>query len=128
MAHIHSGEHPVEAVPSPSGPGSVVLDIGGDTGAAVVFAPEWSAGLEIEIAQEGMPWDGTHTMIRARDVGGGQLHAGVFASMRAGRYRIRLRPDECGHRRGAAVMKLTVVGGEVTYGSLQSNPLVQLEG
>ena len=47
--------HPTiaESLPEPPGPGAVVLDIGGDIGGAVVYAPEALAGSEIEIRRAG---------------------------------------------------------------------------
>ena len=52
----------------PSGEGSVVLDIGGDRGAAIIFAPDRMAGEELEIRPVGQPWDGVHTAVRRRDL------------------------------------------------------------
>jgi hypothetical protein len=86
-----SHKEAAESIPDPSGPGTVVLDIGGEVGAAVVLAPASLEGTEIEIAGVGLPWDGTHTMIRARAVDPGVVHAGVFDTLRAGRYLVRVR-------------------------------------
>jgi hypothetical protein len=114
-----------ESIPAPSGPGTVVLDIGGEVGAAVVLAPASLEGTEIEIAGLGLPWDGTHTMIRARAVDPGVVHAGVFDTLRAGRYLVRVRGagpqavtgPEIGVE-GIGVEELEVHGGRVTYARL----------
>jgi hypothetical protein len=109
-----------ESIPAPSGPGTVVLDIGGEIGAAVVLAPASLEGTEIEIAGLGLPWDGTHTMIRARSVEPGVVHAGVFEGLRAGRYLVRVRgagpQGVTGPER--TVEELEVHGGRVTYARL----------
>jgi hypothetical protein len=101
-----------EYILGPSRSGSVLLDIGGPIGAAVVMAPDSSNGAEVEIARDGQPWHGTHTVIRARRVGSGTLHAGVFESLEAGRYRVRIRGG------GAAETHFEVRGGQVTYAEL----------
>jgi hypothetical protein len=86
----------------------VVLDIGGDRGALVVYAPESLDGLEIEIRHPDNPWDGTHTAVRQRDLPGGTCFAGVFGSLPAGAYQARLRGVGEG-----PVVALSVTGGEV---------------
>ena len=105
--HTHDHSHPPEAPHGPSGVASVVSDIGGDIGAAVVYVPETLAGLEIEIRPIGSVWDGTHTAVRERPVGSSVVYAGFFGSLPAGRYELRLKGDE---RRE---VKLAVRGGEV---------------
>ena len=76
----------VEPVPAPSGEGTVVLDIGGTRGAAVVYTPASLVGAEIEIRRAGRPWDGTHTAVRRRDLRDTAAYAGVFGSLEAGAY------------------------------------------
>ena len=101
-----------EAELGPSGEGSVVLDIGGTRGAAIVFTPQSMAGAEIEIRPADRPWDGTHTAVRRRDLGEAVAYAGVFGSLAAGPYQVRLRGgEEEGDDR--PVLDLTVVGSQV---------------
>ena len=50
--HVHAHPHAHHPLP-PSGPGTVVLDIGGSVGALVVHTPAALAGLEIELAAPG---------------------------------------------------------------------------
>jgi hypothetical protein len=76
--------------------GSVVLDIGGDLGAAIVYTPANLVGLEIEIRREGTAWDGTHVAVRARSVPGGEVYAALFPGLQQGRYEVRVRGDNRG--------------------------------
>jgi hypothetical protein len=103
----------IEPALEPSGEGSVVLDIGGTKGAAIVFAPGRLAGIEIEIRRADGPWDGTHTAIRRRDLRHAVAYAGVFGSLEAGAYQLRLRgqPDHRPHTE--MVMDLQIRGGEI---------------
>jgi hypothetical protein len=87
-------EHAVEGAHGPTGPATVMADIGGDTGAAVVYAPPRFAGREIEIRSAAGEWDGTHTAVRERHVGETVLYAGFFASLPADHSIVRLRGDE----------------------------------
>lgn len=91
--------------------GTVVLDIGGDVGAAVVVVPTSLAGVEIEIRAEGDEWAEVHTAVRERELpDGGSLQAAVFESLLAGRYHVRVRHGEP----GATTTSFTVRGGVVT--------------
>jgi hypothetical protein len=80
----------------PSTGACVLLDIGEDNGALVVYGSDLLAGEEIEIRSHGGAWSGVHTAVRARHVGGRVLHAGVFGSLPAGRYDLRIRPTSPG--------------------------------
>ena len=102
-----------EVVAEPSGEGTVVLDIGGTRGAVVVFTPGSLAGLEIEIRPAGGRWDGTHTGIRRRDLRDTVAHAGVFGSLEAGAYELRLRGLPAGQPGGGIVVDALVTGGEI---------------
>jgi hypothetical protein len=93
----------------PSERGSVLLDVGGDVGAAIVGTPASLVGSEIEIRRDGAPWDGTHVAVRARDVSGGVVHAALFYGLGEGRYEVRVRGDADGPATGLAVQ-----GGRVT--------------
>jgi hypothetical protein len=103
----------VEADLGPSGEGTVVLDIGGDRGAAVIVTPGELSGEEIEIRPVDGPWDGTHTAIRPRDLRDAVAHAGVFGSLPAGQYRLRIRRGDPVRAASEPVVDLVVVGGEV---------------
>jgi hypothetical protein len=93
----------------PSEEGSVVVDIGGDVGAAIVSTPASLVGSEIEIRPCGSSWDGTHVAVRERQVSRGELHAALFPGLKQGTYEVRLRGDDAG-----AVATFTVTGGRVS--------------
>ena len=85
-----------------STPGSVVLDIGGSAGALVVYTDGVLAGAEIEIRPCGQPWRGVHTAVRPRHVASGVRWAGVFGSLPAGRYDLRVREGPASGRGATA--------------------------
>lgn len=78
----------------PSGPGSVVLDIGPGIGALVLFTPACMLGAEIDISSEGQAAFRTHSQVRQRVSGvqpdaSGRLdvrYAAVYPSLAAGHY------------------------------------------
>lgn len=104
----------MEQLPAPSEPGSVVLDIGGDIGAAIVAAPASLAGVEIEIRPRGAIWDGTHVAVRARHLADRVMHAAVFESLPQGGYEVRVRTP--GHQGLTGTFE--VEGGRVTTAEL----------
>ena len=111
MTHQHADathHHGEEGQLGTSGPATVMADIGGDVGAAVIYTSENLGGLEIEIRRVGSEWDGTHTAIRERRLNGPTVWAAFFATLHAGRYDMRLREDT------SQSMSLEVVGGVVT--------------
>src|ERR1700722_15477253 len=97
-----------EASLPPSGEGTVVLDIGGGRGAAVLFTPASLAGRELEIRPAGAPWMGTHTGVRQRARRDGSCFAAVFGSLPAGRYQVRVRGTDSG-----PAVDLVVSGGAI---------------
>lgn len=95
-----------EAMTGPSGPGTVVLDIGGNAGALIIYAPRELDGTEIEVSARHPPGARTHAVVRERRAAGG-CHAAVYPALPAGDYTIwrdRLIP--------AGVV--TILGGAVT--------------
>jgi hypothetical protein len=93
----------------PSEEGGVVLDIGGEIGAAVVHAPATLAGFEIEIRAHGHIWDGTHVAVRERRTPEGITFAALFYGLSRGSYEVRVRGDEYG-----PTTEIEVRGGRVT--------------
>ncbi|GFJ88575.1 phospholipase [Phytohabitans rumicis] len=82
----------------PSGMGTVVLDIGGNTGALVIVTgPEWH-GHEIEISPKGQdPSVRQHVAVRDRHVADGVRYTAVFPALPAGAYVIwRNETEEAG--------------------------------
>ena len=98
----------------PSGVATVVLDIGGTRGAVIVYTPNSLSGAEIEIRRAGGPWDGTHTAVRRRDLRRTVVYAGVFGSLEAGAYQLRLRGTGVSHDQEGPLVDLTVKGSEVS--------------
>jgi hypothetical protein len=94
--------------------GSVVLDIGGDRGAAIVRTPPSLDGLELEIRRRGTAWDGTHVAVRPRRIPDGVVYAALFPELPQGDYEVRVRggvPD------GTAAT-VSVQGGRVSQAHL----------
>ena len=90
-----------ETIPAPSGIGTVLLDIGADTGALILHAPAELNGVEIEISPNGTAaGPRTHSRVRERRVGATVRHAAVYPGVRrgelhdmAGRGHARRRPS-----------------------------------
>jgi len=113
-----------EVVQGPTTGARVVLDIGGGAGALVVYAPDELADEEVEIRPHGAHWAGVHAAVRARRVGAGVLHAGLFDNLDAGLYDLRIRPVR-GDERAAwrrATVTVEVSAGVVTETSLPPTP------
>jgi hypothetical protein len=66
--------------------GSVVMEVGGDVGAIVVYTPDALAGLEIEILRRGDDDPFVHTEVRERRLREGTIYAAVFPAVPAGDY------------------------------------------
>jgi len=97
-----------ETIPAPSGIGTVLLDIGADTGALILHAPAELNGVEIEISPDGVRNAArTHSRVRERRVGSAVGHAAVYPAVPAGSYTIW---------RDAAspAATVTITGGSVT--------------
>jgi len=72
---------------APTGAGSVILDLGGSTGALVLDAPAGLHGREIEISPAGDAGARrTHALVRQRDTGAGSSYAAVYPGLAAGDY------------------------------------------
>jgi hypothetical protein len=84
--HHHHAAHSTEARLPPSTEGSVVMEVGGDVGALVVYAPDVLAGHEIELALRGDDHQFVHTEVRERRLPDGTIYAGVFPAVPAGEY------------------------------------------
>ncbi len=97
-----------EALPAPPGSGEVVLDLGGDVGAAVIYAPAGLDGEEIEYRVVGEPWAGTHTAVRERRLPGGSRWAAVIGPVGKGSYEARMKGTN-----DPRAISFEVVGGGV---------------
>jgi len=105
--------HHTEVPPGALAPGSVVIDIGGDTGAAVINMPDETIGSEVEIRPVDGIWDGTHTGIRPSGALGSFA---VFGSLSAGDYEIRIKGST------EPVQALKIMGAEVSQLTWCSEP------
>jgi hypothetical protein len=98
-----------EPAAGPSGPGTVVMEVGAGVGALILYTSADLDGAEIEISAG--PGDSgsrrTHSRVRPRHVPAGTRYAAVYPGLAAGCYTIWR--DE---RRPAATV--TVTGGQVT--------------
>ena len=98
----------VDDGPGDGPPEALVLDIGGDIGALVLYADEACLGQEIDLSPAGMSRSHhTHTMIRRRRAVNRQFIAGVYPELRAGSYTIWGLDGE-------ALADVTITGGSVT--------------
>ncbi|WP_410809692.1 phospholipase [Micromonospora sp. 067-2] len=70
----------------PSETGSVVLDLGGETGALIVYTGRDLHGKEIEISRGADRR--THSAVRERRVRDGSFHTAVYPDLPAGTYTV----------------------------------------
>ena len=78
-----------EATVGPSGLGTVVMELGADIGALILFTPADMDGIEIEISRDDDPSARrTHSQVRQRNVASVTKYAAVYPGLRAGRYTI----------------------------------------
>jgi len=96
-----------ESAAGPSGPGTVVLELGADVGALVLYAPADLDGREIDISPDSSGVRRTHSRVRPRHLPGGTRYAAVYPDLAVGTYTIWA--DE--QRRVGSV---AVTGGRVT--------------
>jgi hypothetical protein len=91
----------------PSGPGTLVLELGADVGALVLYAPADLDGLEIEISRDDLGARRTHSRVRPRHMPAGTRYAAVYPELAAGTYTIWA--GDCG-----PAGRVVVTGGRVT--------------
>jgi hypothetical protein len=96
-----------ESVAGPSGPGTVVLELGADVGALVLLTPAELDGREIEISVEDGAGRRTHSRVRPRRMPAGTRYAAVYPDLTAGQYTIWADS----HRPAGRVV---IAGGRVT--------------
>jgi hypothetical protein len=91
----------------PTSAGTVLLDLGADTGALVLYTPADLLGAEIEISPLTPGGPRTHAAVRARPVPGGTRYAVLYEGLPAGDYTLWRNHDTPGGQ-------VTIVGGQVT--------------
>jgi hypothetical protein len=104
----------LERDPGPSGNATVMVEVGATHGALVVVVPAWMCGNEIEIRRVGTPWEGVHTAIRRRDLRTSVQFAGVFGSLAAGRYQLRVKTDHSAPAAIDQIIELAVAPARIT--------------
>ena len=97
-----------EPAAGPSDPGTVIMELGADVGALVLYTPAALNGREIEISRDDDPGaPRTHSQVRPRHLATVTRYAAVYPGLRAGRYTIWR--DELSPAASA-----TITGGQVT--------------
>jgi len=99
-----------ESVAGPSGPGTVVLELGADVGALVLFTPAELDGREIEISRDSgaaPPARRTHSQVRPRHMAAGTRYAAVYPDLAAGSYTIWAESDR-------PTGRVVITGGRIT--------------
>ena len=96
-----------ESAAGPSGPGTVVLELGAGVGALIVHTPAELDGREIEISRDEQDARRTHAQVRPRHMTTGTRYAAVYPDLAAGPYTIWA--DER-HPAGRVV----ITGGRIT--------------
>ena len=91
----------------PTDPGAVMLDLGAETGALILYTPPEPAGREIEISPNVPGARRTHASVRERPWSGGCKYAAVYAGLAAGDYTIWRDHD-------TPAGTVTIAGGRVT--------------
>jgi hypothetical protein len=97
--HAHPHAHPHVAgsthapLPPPSREGSVVLDIGADTGALIIHTGPEQDGQEIEVSPVGDDARRTHAAVRPRQLVGRTVYCVVITPLPAGDYTVWRDPD-----------------------------------
>ena len=99
-----------EPAAGPSGPGTVVMELGAGIGALILYTPAAMDGEEIELSRDeagSVQSRRTHSRVRPRHMPGETRYAAVYPGLPAGRYTVWR--DE--YNPAAAV---TVTGGQVS--------------
>ena len=77
-----------EQTRGPSGPGTVVLELGAGVGALVLYTTAELDGREIEISPDEQGAHRTHSQVRPRHMPAGTRYAAVYPDLAAGPYTI----------------------------------------
>lgn len=96
-----------EIAAGPSGPGTVVLELGAGVGALVLYTPAELDGREIEISRDDPAARRTHSQVRPRHMATATRYAAVYPDLPAGPYTIWA--DE-----HSPAGRVVITGGRVT--------------
>jgi hypothetical protein len=83
-----SAEHAHAPLPGPSHEGSVLLDIGADTGALIIHTTAAQDGLEIHVSPADRPGQRTHAAVRPRHLPDRTAYAAVITPLPEGEYTV----------------------------------------
>jgi hypothetical protein len=81
---VHDHHHAL----GPSESGSVLLDLGGESGALIIHTGRDLHGREIEISRADRDEPRTHSAVRERHVRDGVVHCAVYPDLAAGPYTV----------------------------------------
>ncbi len=96
-----------EPAAGPSGPGTVIMELGAGTGALILYTPADMDGEEIEISCDEPGSRRAHSQVRPRHLPGETRYAAVYPGLPAGRYTLwRDGPSPA--------VTVTVTGGQVS--------------
>jgi hypothetical protein len=100
-----------ESAAGPSGPGTVILELGPGVGALIVHTPAELDGREIEISRDDdQGARRTHSQVRPRHMTTGTRYAAVYPDLAAGPYTIWADEQNPAGR-------IVITGGQVTNSS-----------
>ena len=99
--HGHHHHTTVEGYASRPHPEQVVLDIGGDLGALIVYTEPELVGVEIEISAAARDHQRSHKEVLEREINGRPAYTAVFDKLEHGAYTLWL--DDVARARGVAV-------------------------
>jgi len=114
MTHSHGlgavEEQPFyDSGPRSGPPDALILDIGGDVGALIVYADEARLGAEIDLTPLGAPRSHhMHTMVRRRRATGKDVIAGLYPELAEGTYTL------WGLQGTGPIGEVTILGGQVS--------------
>ncbi len=102
-----SRHNTAQHVSGPTGPGTVILELGADIGALILEVPPSLAGREVEISPAG-GGSRTHSLVRERRTAAGLSYAAVYPDLPAGEYTV-WRDD------GLPAGQVTISGGQASW-------------
>jgi len=88
--HQHDGARAHVRHSARTHPEAVVLDLGGDVGALILYTNPSMLGVEVEISARGEDERRSHKEVLRRELNGEPLHAAVFDNVPAGRHTLWL--------------------------------------
>lgn len=88
--HEHDGSHAHARHAARTHPEAVVLDLGGDVGALILYTDPSMLGVEVEISACGQDDRRSHKEVLEREINRQPVYSAVFDDVRAGRHTLWL--------------------------------------